>query len=164
MIAADRGHASANADRSDCKRCGGSAVLDPELCVDLLKMLVDGTRTEIENFGNVAIRFAARDPQQNLRLALGHGKFPLEQHPVVAYLTFYKPQQILVCTDVCNVDEPHRRMRFAGYKADGRRFRARLRRRTLMQPHPNIARKHIILSLEIRECDDEEFCRLRRTP
>ena len=82
---------AAFADRADRKGGGGGTVLDAKLGVDLFKMLVDRARTEIENLGNVAVRFAARDPQQHFRLAFGHREFLPEQRPVVVDIALQEP-------------------------------------------------------------------------
>ena len=87
VLPASCGRMSAYADRADCKGGGRGAVLNAELRVNLLEMLIHSARTKIENFSDIAVRFATRDPQQYLRLALGDRKLLLEQRPIVVDLT-----------------------------------------------------------------------------
>jgi hypothetical protein len=49
-----------------------------------------------------------RLPQQHLRFALRHRQSFLEQSPVVVDLAFQEPQQILIGTDLSDIDKWNR--------------------------------------------------------
>ncbi len=65
-------------------------------------MLVYGARTEIEDFGHIAVRFAAGDPQQHFRLARGQRQLASNNLFVAAEFAFDQPQQIFVAAEFAN--------------------------------------------------------------
>jgi hypothetical protein len=73
-------------------------------------VLVHGARAELEDLGDVAVRLAARDPQQHLGLALGDGELLPQRRLLVAGLAFDQPQQVLVVADLADVEQPQRRL------------------------------------------------------
>jgi hypothetical protein len=54
------------------------AVLNAEFCVDLLKMLIDGSRTETQNLRDIPVGFAFAQPGQHFALAACQTEFPTE--------------------------------------------------------------------------------------
>src|SRR5229473_7236150 len=72
-----------NSERTHSEGRRRGAILDAELGVNLLQVLIHGARAEIEDFRNVAVGLAARDPHQHLRLALGERKLALEDEVVI---------------------------------------------------------------------------------
>src|SRR6185312_4355034 len=78
------GAAALTRQRSDGAGGGGGAVLDAQLDENLLEMLVDRARADVEDFSDLAVGFTAAQPEEHFRFAAGELQRLLQELLVAA--------------------------------------------------------------------------------
>src|SRR3954462_8687909 len=126
-------------------------------------MLVHRARAETENLRDVAVGLAARDPQQDLGLALGHREFLAQDRLVAAEIALDQPEQILVRPDLADKEKLKLGREGIGLEVNRRR-RRRLTGRALLKPVLHAAWENVLVGVEIPERFSQQPSRLRRTP